>query len=69
MHRIRFDIDSRMERTYIYTNLCIALVMSTSNIGITESTTTIEYPRSKRKIVKDSKGNIISDSAATIKDS
>jgi hypothetical protein len=27
-----------------------------------EGTTTIEYPRSKRKVVKDSKGNIISDS-------
>ena len=27
-----------------------------SNIGITESTTTIEYPHSKRKVVKDSQG-------------
>jgi hypothetical protein len=29
---------------------------------IPKGTETIEYPRSKRKIVKDSKGNIISDS-------
>jgi hypothetical protein len=42
--------------------------MSTPNPGITESTTTIEYPKTKRKIVKDSRGKIISDSAATIKD-
>lgn len=53
---------------YLY-KLAPILVMSTLNIGITESTTTIEYPHSKRNVVKDSKGDIISDSAATIRDS
>jgi hypothetical protein len=37
--------------------------VSTSTIIIpTNSATTIEYPRSKKKIVKDGKGNVISDS-------
>jgi len=44
-------------------------VASTLNIGMIESTPTIEYPHSKREVVKDSKGDIIGDSAATIKDS
>lgn len=56
------------KNVYLY-KLVSILVVSTLNIGITESTTTIEYPYSKRKVVRDSKGDIISDSAATIKDS
>ncbi|MGA7603900.1 MAG: hypothetical protein WBM37_00200 [Nitrososphaeraceae archaeon] len=35
---------------------------SSSNPGITESPTITEYPRSQKREVKDSKGNVISDS-------
>ena len=51
-----------------YVTISILLMSSTTTV-LPEGTTEIFYPRSKRKIVKDSKGNIISDSAATIKDS
>jgi len=36
-------------------------LLETNPATITESTTTIEYPASGRKVVVDSKGNIISD--------
>jgi len=35
---------------------------SESNPGTTKSPALTEYPRSKRRVVKDSKGNAISDS-------
>jgi hypothetical protein len=36
--------------------------MSQTGVIIAENTTIYEYPRSKRKIVKDGKGNVIYDS-------
>jgi hypothetical protein len=61
MHRIRFEVDCRVEiNVYLY-KLYLVIVVSTMSV-LPEGTTTIEYPRSKKKVVKDHKGNIISDS-------
>jgi hypothetical protein len=62
MHRIRFDDDSRMEErifTQVVFSHCYVLCITV----IPEGTTTIEYPKSKRRVVKDHKGNIMSDLA------
>ena len=42
--------------------------MSATSIGVivAENTTTYEFPKSKRKIVKDSKGNVMTVTAAKV---